>query len=449
MQDVNELRNVAAEAGIISTLIHYPDYIFQSDMLQPRCFFENDNGLIYYAISQLIKIDNVKTIDAYNIMMVLNKSKATENPKTITVESLNSFIENSSSLMRNSPEEYKLLADTVIDLYNRRKTYTELRNCENLLFDDKIENVALEISNRIDNVANESFNIDKMEPFNHKIDSLWTEIQERSSDGSFCGIPSSISPLNKYFTYEKGELILVCGKRKEGKSMFAVTEALDCAKRGLSVVHFDTEMSDRQILERLLANLSQVPVRLIKSGKYNEQQKKQIEDAKNWLKDSNYEHIYIPNPDMNTLYAYVKRAKMKNKIDFLIYDYIKSQDLTSSSEIYNQLGNTINFLKNRVAGELDLPILALAQLNRSEDIQDSFKLEQIASTVCVVKRKKMEEYVQDGEKCGNYKFFVKLNRLGEQMDDINTEYIDLAFNGDVALFKEAPEQHSVNAEEPM
>jgi replicative DNA helicase len=191
----------------------------------------------------------------------------------------------------------------------------------------------------------------------------------------------------------------------------------------------------------MLSNLTQIPVRVIKSGFYSSDSALKIDKAIEWIKKQRYTHIYMPTPNLNKIYSVMKRMKYNNELDFVVYDYIKSQGSISSSEVYNMLGNICDFLKNRCCGELSIPMLALAQLNRGGEIADSFRLEQFASTIAVIKRKSQEEIIRDGEDCGNYKLFVKLNRLGNQMSEIEQDYIDLDFNGGSVSFSQAKKQH--------
>jgi hypothetical protein len=58
-----------------------------------------------------------------------------------------------------------------------------------------------------------------------------------------------------------------------------------------------------------------------------------------------------------------------------------------------------------------------------------------------LKRKTREEQEQDGKDCGNYKLFIKLNRLGEQMDDISVDYVDVSFEGSYCRMTQANKQH--------
>ena len=120
-----------------------------------------------------------------------------------------------------------------------------------------------------------------------------------------------------------------------------------------------------------------------------------------------------------------------------IFDYIKS-NVTSASENYNVLGARCDFLKNNVAGDLDIALLAGAQLNRGDQVADSDKIERYVSASLWWRDKDGDKVQKDGLKCGNYALTVDLNRLGEQMSE--DEYIDFMFDGSKMRISEA-QQH--------
>ena len=64
--------------------------------------------------------------------------------------------------------------------------------------------------------------------------------------------------------------------------------------------------------------------------------------------------------------------------------------------------------------------------------------------MCVFRKKTDEEWRRDGAACGSHKLFIKSNRLGDQMGDIDKEYIDLSFRGGIASIEQAPQQHIID-----
>ena len=438
----SDIKSVEAEAGIIASIINHPEYTFFSEELKPNQFSDSQNGYIYYAVRELAK-KGIKKIDSYNIVNILNARDATKNQtETITIPALNELIDFSGIISRSTPEEYQLLVKTVMEKAFRRELYRELQKCEQVCYSDNDSDIKASIYSSLDSVLS-NYSYDNIDLFGSKLDEMWKEVEDRHNNGGVCGYPSKFPAVAEFFTYEKSELIVVCAHRKDGKSMFCLNELVDKLNNGLHCLYIDTEMSSRQHMERMISHLTQIPVKLVKNGGYTDEQAKRISDALKWIKQQKYVHVYMPTPSKDKIFTIAKRLQAKIGLDFVFFDYIKSQNSTSSSEIYNMMGDYTDFLKNKIAGELDIPVLAAAQLNRGGEIADSYKIEQFSSVIGIIKRKTTAEIQRDGSNCGNYKFHIKLNRLGDQMSDIDSDYIDLNFNGNYATFDQAKEQHEV------
>ena len=111
-------------------------------------------------------------------------------------------------------------------------------------------------------------------------------------------------------------------------------------------------------------------------------------------------------------------------------------DMLSSSEQYNALGQRTNFLKNNIAGELGIAVLAGAQLNRNNQVADSDKMERYVSTSILWREKTSDEIMNDGGlDYGNYALSVCLNRNGQQMEE--DEYISMNLDGDRMRIEQA------------
>ena len=118
--DVLELADNQAESGVISTLVYHPEFILHTDYLKPGYFYNQDNGCIYWAISELYKkgIDN---IDAFNISSMLSSNKAVQRTiEKYNLPSIQEYIDLCSETARHTLEEYKLLAQTVVTLSYKR-----------------------------------------------------------------------------------------------------------------------------------------------------------------------------------------------------------------------------------------------------------------------------------------------------------------------------------------
>ena len=224
-----------------------------------------------------------------------------------------------------------------------------------------------------------------------------------------------------------------------------MVEALHKITNGIPTLYVDREMSDRIFYERCLAALTGVDVKRIKNGRYTEEERIKIENANAWMKKQPFVHVYRPDLSDEELYSMCKILKYKMGLQFVIDDYLKS-NATSSSDNYNILGARCDFLKNKIAGELNLAVLTAAQLNRQGEVSDSLKINRYLSVGIKWFLKTQEQIAKDGLQCGNAGMKIYINRLGEQMpEDDENAYIDFIFDGNKMMISEA-EQHDPSNE---
>ena len=434
------LKDDLAESGVIATLVCHPEFLFKGTPLKARYFYNIDNSCIFWAISELVK-SGVSNIDGINLSNMLNSNKKVSKiMRKHNITDINEYIRLCASSARESDEEYSLLAKKVKELAFKR-AYSGLMNDLLSECDSEIELSELNSTtySKLSKLTQEFLTDENVELFGDKVDRLWDEIESRRNENGLFGIPSKFSLLNNYITYEPTELILLKARMKKGKSAWMMNEAIHKIKMGTPTVYFDTEMADRLFFERMLANVSNVNLKTLKSGTYTKEEFDRIQQAKQWIKEQPFVHIYDPQFTNDKIYATCNILMYKMGLQFVIFDYMKS-NTTESSAQYNELGGKCDFLKNNIAGDLDLAVLAACQLNRNGDVADSDKIERYCSASLLWRNKTVEEQALDGQTCGNYRLSVTLNRLGEQMQD--NEYIDFAFDGNKMRIDEAKNQHS-------
>jgi replicative DNA helicase len=276
---------------------------------------------------------------------------------------------------------------------------------------------------------------EQIKMYGETFDTVWENIKAKRQENGMTGIPSKFEILNKYFTYENGELILIGGRAKSGKSIFFMNEIKHKMENGVPCAIFDTEMSTERWTERFLAHLLNVEVRDLKTGKYDNL----VEEKRDWIKKQKFTHIYDPDWTKDKIYTTAKILKLKMDLSFLVYDYVKVNDSSSLQQSEaNVLGDMTNFLKNKVGGSLNIPVLAGGQMSPYDTrLADSDKLNRYASVIAYWIHKTKEEMVEDGAEQGNVKMIIDYNRLGEQMGKDSGEYLNFVFDGNKATISQA------------
>lgn len=440
--DIAELSDIQSESGVIGTLIYHPEFISHTDYLKPNHFFGTENGCIYWSIQELYK-EGITNIDAYNISNKIQSHQGVQ--KTIekyNLPSVQEFVELYKETARHTLEEYQMLAENIITLAFKRdlvKTFNQISaNCYRPEFTlDKLNST---VYSELDKLTQQYIVTNEIHTVGDEIDNIWNDIvSRRTSDGMY-GIPSKFPSFIDYFTYEPGELVVIQAKYKQGKSVFLMNEVVHKLKNGIPTLVIDSEMPTRLYTERLLSHLTGIEMKRIKNGRYSNEEAETIQKWITWLKEQPFVHIYSPNLIMERLYSICKMLQNKIGLGFVVYDYLKSNE-TSSSDNYNLLGAKCDFLKNNIAGELDIPVLAACQLNRNGEVADSMKINRYLSVGIKWEYKTQAMIAKDGIQCGNAFAKIYVNRLGRQMqEDDDEDYIDFIFSGDTMTIVEA-EQH--------
>lgn len=434
-EEFDKIKNLNAESGIISTLIHNPQFIFYSEQLEPRDFSDMTNMCIYWAIKQIVD-NGIYEIDDFNLTNAFASNSGVKSKmNNVDLNSIRDVLEYSKVASRKTVEEYKELVKDVKEFSNRRKLFLDSKNLGTSCLDSSIsqedlQKLTFEIAERYNLLNSNNKDIKK---FGEKVDELWKETQDRQS-GKLTSIPFHIEELNEYVTMEAGELIIFGANAKEGKSAMLLSSTVDLLKRGLSVLVIDSELSDRLYMLRLIAHVSKVPFKIVKDGNATEEQMKKIEEAKEWVKTVNLYHEYVPIFNDKDVMMLFKRINCLNKIDVCVIDYFKQTTGADAFAVSMNLSNFVNTIKNELAGTYKIPVISAIQTTKAGEVALSSGVIRYCSTLITIRRKTEEEFVKDGGKdYGNSYMSVKINRNGAQQSE--GEYISVDFIGDLLTYK--------------
>lgn len=433
--DIKELSDIQSESGVIGTLIYHPEYIAHTDYLKANHFFGTENGCIFWAIQGLFE-SGISNIDAFNISNKIQSNKAVQNTiEKFNLPTVQEFVELYKEAARHSIEEYKMLANNVVSMAFKRDLVKVSNQIKSNCFQKSIDLDTLSslTYKSLDDLTERFVSQREIQTFGSRIDDVWEEIQQ---EGKY-GLESKFTSFNPYWKYQRKELYIIKAYKKNGKSMFLMNEAVNMIKRGVPTLVYDSEMGDALYLTRLLSHLSGVNFKKINELTYNDEEYQRVIKWKEWLKKQPFEHIYDPGMSMEKLFSVCRSMQNSMNLSFVIYDYLKSNE-KSTGDNYNKLGAMTDYLKNEIAGRLNIPVLAACQLNRMGEIGDSKKIEDYCSASIRWGRKTQEMIAKDGIECGNAYAKVEVNRLGESMiEDDDDDYLDFVFDGAKCTIEEA------------
>ena len=256
------------------------------------------------------------------------------------------------------------------------------------------------------------------------------------------GVPTGLADLDKLLGgLQKSDLLIVAGRPASGKTGFLLTVAKNAAmKHKKHVAMFSLEMSNEQLVQRMIAQETGINTQNLRSGKIGENQwdlfTKAIEvlgDAKIYLDDT---------PALTPIQMRTKcrRLHLEHHIDLVLVDYI--QLMSSESRTDNRVQEVSYISRNlkTLARELNVPVLAAAQLSRAveqrsdkkpilSDLRESGSLEQDADIVMFIHKK--DGIPSESEKTELVELVVAKHRNGPTRD------IDLMFIKDLAQFYNA------------
>lgn len=238
--------------------------------------------------------------------------------------------------------------------------------------------------------------------------------------GGMAGLPTGFVDLDHITGgLSGGDLIIVAGRTSMGKTAFGLSIAQHVAQNAGSVAVFTLEMSGRQLAMRVLSASSRVSMHRLRTGYVAEDQWPAIAEAGARLRDV---RIFIDDTPAVTcahVRARCRRIKRQHGLALIIVDYLQLMRGEGDNRV-QEVGSISRGLKI-IAKELDVPVIALSQLNRKveertdkrptlSDLRDSGELEQDADVIAFIYRD--EVYHPDSPAKGTAELLIRKQRNG-------------------------------------
>ena len=225
------------------------------------------------------------------------------------------------------------------------------------------------------------------------------------------GIPTGFEKLDEMTTgFQPADFIIVGARPSVGKTALALNMAAHIAlKNNIPIAFFSLEMTDMSLAQRLISSAAQVDGNKMRSGHITSDDFRRIRDTLGIFVEAPFFIVEIPNKELHELRSQARKLRSKEKVEIIFIDYI-GLIVHENSKLprHEQIGEISRSLKG-LARELDIPIVALCQLNRDMEktghgqqptlanLRDSGSIEQDADLVMFLHRKPPSKDKKGGE----------------------------------------------------
>ena len=398
-----------------------------AERLTAEDFYQYQYGVIFDAIVSLYN-SNVSV----DIVTVQNKLKESNvSPELYSIE----FI---SSIVASVPTSANIrsYADIVLDKSILRKTIKATEEISNRCYQDKEapQDIMEDAEKSIFRISQESRGSGDFVDIADAVVRTVTSIQEASrSKGNVTGIRTGFTDLD-YITsgLQRSDLILVAARPAMGKTAFALSMAEYIAvKSKVPTAVFSLEMSDVQLVKRMMAMDASIDLHAINTGDLTGAEwESLIESVQNIAESKLFLIDNLSGLTINDICSKCRKLKLEHDLSLVIIDYLQLIDAGKRTESRQQEIASISRTLKSLARELNIPIVALSQLNRGvelredkrpklADLRESGAIEQDADIVMFLYRDEVYNPSEDNK--GKAELIIGKHRNG------STGTVDLAW----------------------
>lgn len=431
--------NIEAEKWVLCWALMDNDviWIYDGDWLMFQDFYQKEHWMIYKAIQELWMLR--KTIDAVTVADQLTKNNEIDLIWWIDyLYDLSSFLMSTSSCWEYSKivkdkstlrNILKVSQKIIWDVYQQKDTSEILDDIEKKIFEltqQKMWDSMVKISDIL----------------KQRIET-YMEIVDNPEKANEKKVLSGYTWLDNLLTWFKPwELIIIAARPSMWKTSFAINILTNVAlKQNKSVALLTLEMQSESIVDRILSEISKVPMYKFSKWNLEEEDFANIWEAMEALGETK---IYIDDKWAYTvpqLKSKLRKLKIEKwHLDLVIIDYLQLMHWVaySSSNKVQEISEISRWLKE-LSKELDVPIIALSQLSRAveqrvdkkpqlSDLRESWAIEQDADAVIMIHRE--DYYDQDTDRKWTADICIRKNRNGAVWE------IELHFEKEIMKFTE-------------
>lgn len=399
------------EASVIGAMMIEKDaFNSVADLLRPESFYSDKHRYIYEAIRSLSAKD--APIDVLSVAEELKlQGKLEQAGGVLFLSDLTRRVASAAHLQYHA----KIVAQkaTARDLITvacqiEEKGYDETQDVDELV--EEATAKVFEISQRA-----QKRDVTHIYP-------VITEAFERmhkaaENEGNISGIPSGFNELDKITSgWQKSDLVIIAARPAMGKTAFVLSMAKNIAVDfNIPVAIFSLEMSNVQLVNRLIMNVCEIEGNKIRNGRLTQAEWTRVDNQIRVLENAPIFVDDTPGLSVFELQSKARKLVKEHNIQLIIIDYLQLMNANGMS--FGSREQEVSIISRNLKGlakELDIPIIALSQLSRAvekrdssnsnvdgkkpllSDLRESGAIEQDADMVCFIHRPEYYKLYDDG-----------------------------------------------------
>ncbi len=387
--------NIEAERALIGAIMLKPDVMHDiSVSVYPESFYADKHAVIYEAILGIFMKG-----DPIDLLTVTTRLKEKEQLERVGGASYITELTETVPAAGNGHYYAELVQNKAIlrGLILAAEDIAELAYSDPESIDETLDQAEKKVYGVTQTSSGQKFKT---------IASSLTEAWERfeylnANQDEKRGVPSGFTSLDNLLSgFQKSDLIILAARPSMGKTTFALDLARNAAlKYKASVGIFSLEMSDQQLVARMLAAEAGVDSWKLRTGKLStDQEYEAVQAAMAKLAEAPIHIDDQPGTNLLQMRSSARRLKNEHGLDLLIVDYLQLIHPTNTKASDNMVAQVTEISRSLklLARELNVPVIALSQLSRAveqrggkprlSDLRDSGSIEQDADVVMFIHR---------------------------------------------------------------
>ncbi len=358
------------EAVLGAMMLEKNAYTSVLEILKPEAFFKLENRIIYNVCKDLFEQG-----DPIDILTVTNELRKRGELDSVGGAYYITQLTNRVSSAANVEFHARVIAEKhiqreLIRIGDEIRTEANEESADALGLLDTAQQKIFEVSE-----GTISRDVEKIDDVLKKALKNLESIKEH--ENTLTGIPSGFVELDRETSgWQKSDLIIIAARPGMGKTAFALTVARNASVEfGKSIAVFSLEMSSEQLVGRLISGETEIISQKMRNGDLTDQEWERLNTKITKLADAKMFIDDTPGISVFELKAKCRRLKAQQDIDMIIIDYLqlmRGEESKGQGNREQEIGYISRSLKG-LAKELQIPVIALAQLSRAVEVRGGTK----------------------------------------------------------------------------